>query len=97
MPPPPPPPGAVGIGTLRPLVGPALDPLTAAAASGEPQELVSGMGDGYGRWVIRSLTVREPLHMENGRARKQEFTLTISYYGEDDEEGIAQEALQAHN
>lgn len=73
----------------------SFDDLIKAAAEGTPLDLITGSGESLGRWVVRSFTNTEPSHIDNGRARKQEFSVEINYYGEDDEEGVDPAALQS--
>ena len=63
----------------------SLNALGAMMAAGIPYEVVSGDGKAFGKWVIRSINNRDSVFMDNGKARKQDFSVTISYYGEDDE------------
>lgn len=75
----------------------SLDRLATMAAEGIPYELVSGTGTSYGKWVVRTLSNKESAQFDNGKARKQEFTLTLSYYGEDDETDTNPDALRTSN
>ena len=75
----------------------SLDDLAAMAAEGRPFEVVSGSGSSYGKWVIRSIKNGESVFFDNGKARKQDFTVSLSYYGEDDESEVNPDALRLGN
>lgn len=62
-----------------------LDAMRALAATGEPQLLVSGLGDVLGDWVILTVEERHPgPFFERGVPRKVEFRLSLGFYGEDE-------------
>jgi phage tail protein len=57
-----------------------LDDMRALADEGQPQTLVSGLGDIMGEWVIESIQEDASIFAQRGVARKQEFTLQIKQY-----------------
>ena len=53
------------------------------AEEGNPQDLVDGMGKILGRFVIESIDETASHHLDNGAPRQQEYSLSLSRYGED--------------
>jgi phage protein U len=60
-----------------------VDEMRAVAAQGIPYDLVSGYGEAFGRWVIKSIEEKEEVFFEDGSFRKQDFEMEISLYGEE--------------
>jgi len=57
--------------------GGQLTQLRALAAQAQPQSLIDGMGNVYGRWVITGVDEKQSLFAAFGQPRKQEFTLRL--------------------
>lgn len=77
-------------GTVYPLnrggIG-QLDAMRKEAGAGKPLTMASGRGDVLGRWCIVRVEETGSYHLSDGVPQKQEFTLTIEAYGEDDQVG----------
>lgn len=54
------------------------------ADHGLPLDFTDGMGNNYGRWVIRRVEGTDSELMSNGAPRKQEFSVELARYGDDD-------------
>jgi len=65
------------------LGGNQLSQMRAQAALGLPLMLVDGLGFVWGRWVIRSVSEDQALFMPDGAARRIDFRLSLTAYGED--------------
>lgn len=57
-----------------------LNQLRALAAQGLPQNLVDGIGNVYGRWVITGVTETQTFFAAGGQPKKQEFTISLKWY-----------------
>ncbi|CAM3791935.1 phage tail protein [Castellaniella denitrificans] len=57
--------------------------LRAAAARGEPQEMIDHFGMVYGRYVVESIQETGSELDAHGQPRRVDFTLSLSIYGED--------------
>lgn len=53
------------------------------AGEGEPLQLVDGMGNVLGRYVILRITEGQTAYVGPGIPRRQDFSLELSRYGED--------------
>jgi hypothetical protein len=60
-----------------------LDTLRALAGKGLPQILTSGTGKAFGKFCIERVEETQTVFFSNGTFRKQEFSLTLTAYGED--------------
>lgn len=60
-----------------------LDAMREEAAKGLPLLLVDGEGRIHGRWCIEKVEETRSVLDEKGRPRRQQFALSLSYYGED--------------
>ncbi|WP_072670544.1 phage tail protein [Vibrio injensis] len=60
-----------------------LDAMREEAAQGTPLLLVDGEGRIHGRWVIERVEETKSVIDEKGRPRRQQFRLTIAFYGDD--------------
>lgn len=60
-----------------------IEKMRSVAEVGIPLQLIDGMGNNYGMWVILSVENDDSVHMPNGAPQKMEFDLQISRYGED--------------
>lgn len=58
-----------------------LQAMAAAAASGEPLLLVSGVGEVLGYWAITSIERGDRDLFADGVARRVEFSVALTYYG----------------
>ena len=56
----------------------AMNRLRAAAESGEPMDLVDGLGHVYGPWCVLSVAETSEVFFDNGVARKIGFSLSLS-------------------
>lgn len=54
----------------------------------QPQMLVSGAGDVFGRWCILEVSNEQTLQDASGVPRKVTFDLHLSRYGEDEFDGV---------
>lgn len=61
-----------------------LDTLRRMANSGRAWILVDGTGAEMGKWYIESVTEKGTHLIDNGRARKVEFTVRLARYWDDD-------------
>lgn len=57
------------------------------AANMTPYDLMDGRGNSMGRWVIKSIENADTDFFDNGAPRKQNFTIDLHYYGEDNGDG----------
>lgn len=55
--------------------------LRGVADAGAPMMLTDGRGRSYGRWVVTALSNSESIFMDNGAPKKQEFDLSLRFYG----------------
>lgn len=53
------------------------------AGLGQPQLMVDGLGFVHGYWCITSLLESDDVIWHNGAPLKQQFTMTLEFYGED--------------
>lgn len=53
------------------------------ASTGKPQLLVDGLGFVHGDYAITRIEETQTHFIKNGIPKKQEFTLSLQYYGED--------------
>jgi phage protein U len=60
-----------------------IEQLRAIAEEGKELMLVDGRGNIYGEWCITSIKEKASHFMDDGGARKQEFTITLLRQGED--------------
>lgn len=58
-----------------------IDSLRGVADSGAPMILTDGRGRAYGRWIVTSLSNKESIFFDNGAPKKQEFDLSLTFYG----------------
>lgn len=58
-----------------------VDMLAALGRSGKPVPLVMGSGQVMGCWCIRTVNKTGSVYMNNGKARKIEFSVEIVYFG----------------
>lgn len=77
----------------------SLDALRAMAEKGTPYVLVSGNGEVFGLWEIKSITETNTLFYPNGLPRRIEFSITISRVDDDQIDNVslitnAQDILQ---
>lgn len=68
----------LGINTLR-----QLENLLLGSPIPSPQLVIDGTGRNYGYFVVRTLKEERSKFLTNGAPQKQEFTLSLSRYGED--------------
>ena len=76
-------------GTLYPLMdlggirtgGRHIDEVRAIADAGTPLILVTGVGEVLGRWVIQKINSNQSFFLQDGQARKDEYTIELSSYG----------------
>jgi phage protein U len=61
-----------------------VEALRKLADTGEPQILVDQLGYIRGKWCIETITETQSSFFSDGVARKQEFSIQMSAYGEDD-------------
>ena len=59
-----------------------IDAMEAEAATGEPLLLVAGTGELLGYWAVRSVQGTGSYLYRDGVPRKQEFSLSMVYYGD---------------
>lgn len=59
-----------------------IEAMAAEADKGMPLMLVTGYGDVWGFWCIKSIDEKQPRHARKGEPLRQDFTLEIVYYGE---------------
>jgi phage protein U len=59
-----------------------LDQLRALGDERQPQTLVDGRGNALGQWVITGIEETGSNFAQAGVARKQEFTITLKFFGE---------------
>ena len=64
-----------------------LDALRLEAGSGEPLQLVTGVGEVLGLWVVDRVEETQRLFLDDGRPRAIAFQLQLTHYGEDREGG----------
>jgi phage protein U len=64
-----------------------LDQLRDLADERQPQTLVDGRGNALGQWVITGIEETGSNFAQAGVARKQEFTITLKYFGDGGEAG----------
>ena len=67
----------------------AIETLRAAAGTGEPMDLVDGLGYVYGPWCIVAVADTSEVFFDNGIARKIGFSLSLSRYGDDQPNTVA--------
>jgi phage protein U len=60
-----------------------LPAMRAEAGRGEPLILVDGLGFVWGRWCVLSVEERRGVFMFDGSARRIDFALRLTAYGED--------------
>jgi phage protein U len=60
--------------------GGQVNKLRALATLGQPQVLVDGMGNVYGRWVIERVTEKQTEFAALGQPKKQEFSVELVRY-----------------
>jgi hypothetical protein len=60
-----------------------VEAMRAQAAKGTPLALVDGEGNVFGLWVILSVDESQSGFIAGGLPRKQEWTLSLAAYGED--------------
>jgi phage protein U len=60
-----------------------LNSMRSVANSGKPLQLVDGQGYVWGKWIINSIEEAREIFFDNGTARKQQFTMKITQYGDD--------------
>ena len=53
------------------------------AAAGKPLQLVTGVGQVLGQWVIERVEETQRRFLSNGQPRSVEFRLGLAHYGED--------------
>ena len=58
-----------------------INSLRGVADAGSPMMLTDGRGRSYGRWVVTALSNSETIFMDNGAPKKQEFDLSLRFYG----------------
>ncbi|WNO10562.1 phage tail protein [Teredinibacter sp. KSP-S5-2] len=58
-----------------------IDELEKEAEQGVPLQLVDGLGDVWGLWVVLSLADTRSFFLQNGQPQKQEFELSLRFYG----------------
>lgn len=61
-----------------------IDAMRRIAGQGKPLLLVDGVGRVHGYWVIDRIEETQAFLADNGVPRKQEFRVSIHYYGERD-------------
>ena len=59
-----------------------LDEMRELGNTGEPQLLVDSIGRIHGYWCITSIEETQNKHIAGGIPRQQEFSLSLTYYGE---------------
>jgi phage protein U len=64
----------VGIGQI--------DALRSLGAQGAPQDLITGTGEVWGKWVVKSVKETRTEFVNNGAPRKQEFSMDLVFYGD---------------
>jgi uncharacterized protein len=69
-----------------------IDNIRAEADKEEPLLLVDGLGYVYDYWVVTSLSETHTALWQKGVPLKQQFTLTLEYFGEDEGNAAAQSA-----
>jgi phage protein U len=57
--------------------GGQLDKMRALAGKGQPQLLIDGAGNIYGRWVIEGIEEKQSVFAAFGQPLKQEFTISL--------------------
>lgn len=67
-----------------------IEPLLAMMREGTPYHMVAGTGSVLGQWALVDVTTTRSYFLDDGRARKIEFTLSLKSYGPD--EGAAGQA-----
>ena len=60
-----------------------LDKMRVLAGTGQPQILVDGLGNIWGKWCIEEIQETQTIFLPGGIPKKQSFTLRLSHYGED--------------
>ncbi len=60
-----------------------LDKMRVVAGTGQPQILVDGLGNIWGKWCIEEIQETQTTFLPGGIPKKQSFTLRLSHYGED--------------
>lgn len=63
----------------------SLIPLRRMLAEARPHQMVTGVGDACGLWVITDVSDTRTFFTDNGEARKLEFSLSLKFYGPDSE------------
>ncbi|WP_321392861.1 phage tail protein [Emcibacter sp.] len=58
-----------------------LDTMRALAGKGEPLIMMDGLGRNMGKWVIVTVEETQTRFIESGIPLKQQFTLSLKYYG----------------
>lgn len=58
-----------------------LDEMRTLAERGEALSLVTGRGEALGQWVIEGIEEQQTVFWANGAFRKQEFAVSLRYYG----------------
>ena len=61
-----------------------IEELREAAAKMEPLSLMAGNGRWLGRWAVRSITQTDSTFLEDGTPLKQEFSIELARFGDDD-------------
>lgn len=61
-----------------------IDPLLAMMREGTPYHMVAGTGSVLGQWALLDVTTTRSYFLDDGRARKIEFTLSLKSYGPDE-------------
>jgi hypothetical protein len=60
-----------------------LDKMRVLAGTGQPQILVDGLGNIWGKWCIEEIQETQTTFLPGGIPKKQSFTLRLSHYGEE--------------
>ena len=66
-----------------------IDQMRALAERGEALSLVTGRGEALGQWVIDSIEEQQAVFWANGAFRRQEFSVSLRYYGPLSGDGLA--------
>lgn len=59
-----------------------IDEMRALGKTGQPQLLVDSIGRVHGYWCINSIDETQTKHIAGGIPRQQEFSLSLTYYGD---------------
>ena len=68
-----------------------IEAMRSEAASGNPLELVDGLGRVWGLWSITEIRETQGAHLDNSAPRRQTFEIKLQYFGEDDSSGAQQD------